>query len=229
MQDLHSISNDTLTNGFHDPSFSLDSSKYGPLISSPAYPTINQPALTIETSHGGHRNVSAADKGLKPTDKELISPFSWHCDSVQSSQWSPEFAYHAVAAERSNKTAVQDSLSAAFGTGSPVDAQYAPLYEEHLNDMSSSPVVYGGATFVSPGHVTDFSESSYEAGDAVSDSRNPGGSLGSILAEGGVNFNWTGTRNPCTIIDWRWTKRQRILLRWQGMARRLRGSCYCGL
>ena len=59
--------------------------------------------------------------------------------------------------------------------------------------MSSSPLVYGGATFVSPGHVTDFSESSYEAGDAVSDPGNPGDSIDSILAEGGVEVNWTGT------------------------------------
>ena len=203
MQDLpsvldvtHSISNDILTNEFHDQFFSLDSSKHGPLLSlplPPTYTTDKQPALTINTSHGGPPNVSAADNGLERTDEELISPFPWHCDSVQSLQWSPEFPCHAVAAERSNNTAVQDGLGAALGTGAPVDAQYAPTYQEHLNGMSSSPVVYGGATFVSPGYVTDFSKSSYEAGDAVSDSGNPGGSIDSILAEGGVEFTWTGT------------------------------------
>ena len=186
----HNILNDTLNNEFHDPSFSLDSSKCGPPLSlppPPTYTTNKQPALTINTSHDGPRIVSAADKGLERTDEELISPFSWHCDSVQSLQWSPEFACDALAAERSNDTAVQDGPGVALGTGALVDAQYAPLYQECLNNMSNTQMAYGG------GHVTELPESSYEAGDAVSGSGNSGGSLDSILAEGGVKFNWAGT------------------------------------
>lgn len=171
----------------------MNSNQHKPLLSlplPPAYPTNNQPALTINTSPRGTRNVSTADKGLERTDEELISPFSWHCDSVQSLQWSPEFA---VALERLNNTAGQDGLGAALDSGVPVDAQYAPLYQESLNGISNTQVVYDGATFVSPGHVTDFSESSYEAGDAVSDSGNISGSLDTILAEGGLKFDWAGT------------------------------------
>ena len=72
-----------------------------------------------------------------------------------------------------------------------VDAQYAPLYQERLNSMPNI-ALYSGVTFVSPEYATDFSESSYEAGNTPSDLGNLGGSLDSILAENAVNFNWAG-------------------------------------
>lgn len=192
----HSISTDTLNNAFHNPSLSLNSDQHGPLVSlplPPACPTNHQPALTINTYPGSPGNVSAASKDLERTDEELMSSFSWHCDSVPSLQWSPELACHAVAPERLNNPAIQNGLGAALGSGATVDAQYTPLYQEPLNGMSNTQVFYGGATLVSPGHVTDFSEPSYEAGDAVSDSGNQSGLLNSILAEGGPRFNWAGT------------------------------------
>ena len=202
MQDLpsllsvtHSISNDTLSNGYHDPSFSLHSSEHEPLLSLPlpqAYLTNKQPALTVNTSPGAPKDVSAVDKSLERADEELISPFSWHSDSIQSSQWSPELAYHPVAPERPDNTTVQDGLDAALGIRAMVDAQYAPLYQERPNSMPNTQMLYGGATFVSPGQATDFSELSYEAGKATSDPGNQGGLPDSIFAEGGVEFNWAG-------------------------------------
>ena len=192
----HSISNDTLTNGFHDPSFSLSSDQRGLSLSlpiPPAYPANHQPALTINTSPSDPGNVSAASKNLERTDEELISPFSWHCDSLQSLEWSPELACHAVPPERLNNTAIQDDLGAALGSGATVDAQNTPLYQESLNGMSNTQVVYDGATLASQAHVMDFSELSYEAGDAVSNSANQSGLLDSILAEGGTKFDWAGT------------------------------------
>ena len=193
---LHRFSNDTLTDGFHDPSFSLNPNQRGLALSlphPPAYPTNHQPALTINTSPGGSGNVCAASKDLERRDEELISPSSWHCDSVQSLQWSPELGCHAVAPERLNNSAIQDDPGAAFGSGATVDAQYTPLYLECLNGMSNTQMVYGGASLVPPGHVTDVSEISYEAGDAVSDSGNQSGLLDSFLAEYGPKFNWAGT------------------------------------
>ena len=200
----HSISNDTFTNEFHDQTLPLNPNQHGPLLSLPlpAYHTNHQPAVTINTSPSGPGNVSAASENLERTDEELISPFSWHCDSVRSLQWSPEFACDAVAPERSSNTAVQDGLGAALGSGATIDAQYAPLYQERLNGMSNSQVDYGGATLVSTGHVMDFSEPLHEAGDVVLDSGNQSGLLDSSLAEGGPKLNWartTGIPPPTSI------------------------------
>ena len=201
----HSIPNDTLTNGFHDPTLSLNPNQHGPLLSSPlppAYHTNHQPALTINTSLGGPGNVSAASEDLERTDEELISPFPWHCDSARSLQWSPEFACHAVAPERLSNTSVQDGLGAALGIGATIDAQYARLYQKRLNGMSNTQVVYGEANLVSPGFVTDFSQPSYEAGDVFSDSENQSGLLDSTLAEGKPEFKWaraTGIPSPTSI------------------------------
>ena len=192
----HSISNGALTNGFHDATLSLNPNQHGPLLSSPlppAYPTNHQPALTINTSPGGPGNVSAASNDLERTDEELISPFPWHCDYVQSLQWSPELACHAVAPERLNNAAIQDGLGAALGSGATVDAQHAPLYQECFNGVPNTQVGYGVATLVSPGYVTDFSDPSDEAGDAVSDSGNQSGLIESSMAEGGPKFHWAGT------------------------------------
>ena len=186
MQDLPSLLSVT-----HSTS---NDSEHGPLLPLPraqAYPTNIQPALTVNTSPAAPRNVSAVDNGLERADEELLSPFSWHSDSVQSSQWSPEPAYHPITPERTNNTTVWDGLGAALRTQTMIDTQYAPLYQERLNSMPNTSL-YSGATFVSTGQVTDFSESSYEARNTASDLGNPGGSLDSILAEGGVNFSWAG-------------------------------------
>ena len=186
MQDLpsllsatHSISND---------------SEHGSLLPLPlaqAYSTNIQPALTVNTSPAAPRNVSAVDNGLERADEELLSPFSWHSDSIQSSQWSPEPAYHPITPERTNNTTLWNGLGAALGTQTMVDTQYAPLYQEHLNSKPNTSL-YGEVIFLSTGEVTDFSESSYETGHTASDLGNPGGSLNSLLAEGGVRFNWAG-------------------------------------
>ena len=202
MQDLpsilsatHSVSNDTFTNEFHDSSSSLNSSEHGPLLSLPlpqAYPTNFQPALTVNTSSGATEIISTVDNSLELADEGLISPLSWHSDSVQSSQWSPELAYHPVASERPNATTVQDWLGADLGVQAMIDAQHAPPYQGRLNGMPNTQVLYGGGTFVWPGHATDSSESSCEAGNTASDQGYSGGSLGFMLAEDGAKYNWVG-------------------------------------
>ncbi len=202
MQDLpfilsatHSVSNHTFTDEFHDSSFSLNSGEHEPLLSLPlpqAHPTYFQPALTVNTSPGATGIISAVDNSLERADEGQISPFSWHSDSVQSSQWSPELAYHPVASERPNATTVQDWLGADLGVQAMIDVQNAPPYQGRLNGMPNTQVLYGGATFVWPGQATDSSESSYEAGNTASDQGHPGGSLDSMLAEDGAKFNWVG-------------------------------------
>ena len=191
----HNVSNDTLSNGVHDSSFSLDSSEYGPLLSLPlpqAYPTHFQPALTLNTSLGATKNISAINDSLERANEELSSPFSWHSGSIQSSQWSPELAYHSVAPERPNDTTAQDGLGVDLGVRATIDAQHAPLFQGGLSGMPNTQVLYGGAPFVWPAHATDFSESSYEAVNTASDQGHPAGSLDSVLAEDGANFNWVG-------------------------------------
>ena len=186
MQDLpsllpvtHSISNDSE----HEPFF--------PLPLAQAYPTNIQPALAVNTSVAS-RNVNAVDKGLERGDEELISPFSWHGGSVQSSQWSPEPAYYRIAPERTNNTTVWDGFGAAFGARGMVDARYAPPYQECFDSMPNASL-YGGATLVSPVHTTDLSESSHEARNTTPELGNPGGSLDPTLAEGWAELNWAGT------------------------------------
>ena len=156
-----------------------------------AYHTNVQPALTVNTS-AASGNVNAVDNGLELADEELISPFSWHSDPVQNSQWSPEPAYHRVALERTTNTTVWDDLGAALGARGMVDAHYAPPYQECFDSMPNASL-YGGATLVSPVHTTDFSESSHEEGNTTPELGNPGGSLDPTLAEGWAEFNWAGT------------------------------------
>lgn len=166
--------------------------EYGPLQPLPIaqmYSMNNQPALTVNTSTTVPRNVSAVDNGLEGADEELISPCSWHSDSIQSSQWSPEPAYQPATPERTNNTTVWDGLGPTLITPATLDAQYAPLYQERFESMSNASL-HGGAPFGLPGHATGFSNLSYEAGFTASDPGNPGGPLDSILAEGEMNLDW---------------------------------------
>ena len=185
MQDLpsllpvtHSISNDS------------EHETLLPLPFPQAYPTNVQPALTVNTS-AASGNVNAVDNGLERPDEELISPFSWHSDPVQNSQWSPEPAYHRVAPERITNTTVWDDLGAALGAQGVVDAHYAPPYQQCLDTVPNASL-YGGATLVTPVHTTDFSESSHGAGNTTPELGNPGGSLDSTLVGGWAKFNWAG-------------------------------------